>query len=124
MSVPSSKTMTTELSPGTESERIVAMPWTPLRRSASRGAVISCSTPSADSPSASVCTSTYGGLTSGSTSTGALRRPTTPAPTITAAVTRASHLNWMRTRTIDSTALTTPKAPVAQCRLPAAGHRS
>ena len=53
-------------------------PRTPLSRSASSGTVISCSTSSADSPSASVWISAYGGVNSGRTSTGASRSCATP----------------------------------------------
>ncbi len=59
--------------PGSDFERITSTPSTPFRRSASAGIVMSCSTSSAESPSASVWISTYGGVNSGSTSTGALR---------------------------------------------------
>ncbi len=53
-SVSGSNTSTTEDSPGTDSERMTSTPATPLSRSASRGTVMSCSTSSAESPSASV----------------------------------------------------------------------
>jgi hypothetical protein len=56
MSVPRSKNIVIDDSPGTESERMVSTPLTPLSRSCSSGTVISCSTSAADSPSASVWT--------------------------------------------------------------------
>ena len=58
MSVPGSKVMTIDERPGIDSERISSSHATPLRRSASSGTVMSCSTSSAESPSASVWTST------------------------------------------------------------------
>src|SRR5215217_2074856 len=59
--------------PGTDLDRITSAPRTPFNRSASSGTVMSCSTSSAESPSASVWISAYGGLNSGRTSTGAPR---------------------------------------------------
>src|SRR5829696_6883369 len=50
----------------------------PFSKSASSGTVIICSTSLAESPNASVWTSTYGGVNSGRTSTGALRSCTIP----------------------------------------------
>ena len=58
MSVPRSKVSTIEDRPGTESERIVSTPLTPLSRSCSSGTVSSDSTSVADRPRLSVCTST------------------------------------------------------------------
>jgi hypothetical protein len=55
--VPGSKISVIDDSPGTDSERMSFTHATPLRRSASRGTVIICSTSLAESPSASVCTS-------------------------------------------------------------------
>jgi hypothetical protein len=57
-SVPGSKIITIDESPGIESERISSRNATPLSRSASCGTVISCSTSAADRPSASVWIST------------------------------------------------------------------
>ena len=57
-SVPGSKSIMIDDRPGTDSERIVSTPSTPLSRSCSSGTVMSCSTSSADRPSASVWTST------------------------------------------------------------------
>ena len=48
----------------------MSTPSTPFNRSASSGTVMSCSTSSADRPSASVWISAYGGVNSGSTSIG------------------------------------------------------
>ena len=73
MSVPFAKTRTIDDMPGTDCERMVSTPSTPLSRSASSGTVMNCSTSWADSPSASVWISAYGGVNSGRTSTGALR---------------------------------------------------
>ena len=56
-SVPGSKVITIDERPGTESERISWRNATPLNRSCSSGTVMSCSTSSAERPSASVCTS-------------------------------------------------------------------
>src|SRR5687768_6412816 len=85
--------------PGTDSERITSTPWTPFSRSASSGTVISCSTSSAERPSASVWISAYGGLNSGRTSTGASRSctmPTTMIPTASP-TTRSRNLRLDRT---------------------------
>ena len=71
--------------PGSDFERITSTPSTPFRRSASAGIVMSCSTSSAESPSASVWISTYGGVNSGSTSTGALRARLIPTARSSAA---------------------------------------
>src|SRR5215212_2539588 len=65
-------------SPETDSERITSTPSMPLSRSASSGTVIISSTSLAESPNASVWTSTYGGVNSGRTSTGAFRSCTIP----------------------------------------------
>src|SRR3712207_8713326 len=78
MSVPGSKTMTIDESPGSDFDRMTSTPSTPLSRSASSGTVISCSTSTAESPSASVCTSAYGGMNSGRTSAGGSRSSVTP----------------------------------------------
>ena len=51
--------------PGIDWERIVLSQATPLRTSASRGTVMSCSTSAAESPRASVWTSIVGGVNSG-----------------------------------------------------------
>ena len=56
MSVPRSKSIVIDDRPGTESERIVSTPLTPLSRSCSSGTVRSCSISAADKPSASVWT--------------------------------------------------------------------
>ena len=66
--MPGWKTITIEETPGSDSDRIMSTPSTPLSRSSSRGTVISCSTSSAERPSASVWTSAYGGLNSGNAS--------------------------------------------------------
>src|SRR6266542_3822888 len=72
-SVPGWKISSIRDSPGSDWERIWSRNATPLSRSCSSGTVTSCSTSSAESPSASVWMSTSGGLNSGRTSTGALR---------------------------------------------------
>ncbi len=51
--------------PGIDSERILSSQATPLRRSASSGTVMSCSTSAAERPSASVWMSMIGGVNSG-----------------------------------------------------------
>ena len=84
-SVPGSKISVMEDSPFTDSERMPSRNATPLSSRFSIGAVISCSTSSADSPSASVCTSTYGGENSGSASVLASRDCSTPSTTSPAA---------------------------------------
>src|SRR5215217_2457812 len=78
MSVPGLNTITISESPETDSERITSTPSMPFSKSASSGTVIICSTSLAESPNASVWTSTYGGVNSGRTSTGALRSCTIP----------------------------------------------
>ena len=93
-SVPGSNVMTTDESPGSDTDSISSRKATPASRSCSSGTVISCSTSSAESPRASVWTSTIGGLNSGRTSTGVL--PAWITPTITrptaAATTRRRNL--------------------------------
>ena len=69
----------------TDSERIVSIQATPFSRSPSNGTVISCSTSAAESPSASVWIATYGGVNSGSRSTGASRSCATPTTMVPAA---------------------------------------
>src|SRR5215213_6229155 len=78
ISVPGSNTITISESPETDSERITSTPSMPFSRSASSGTVIISSTSLAESPRDSVWTSTYGGVNSGRTSTGALRSCTIP----------------------------------------------
>ena len=68
-SVPGSKTITIDDRPGPTATGSCRARPTPLSRSGSSGTVISCSTSSADRPSASVWTSTFGGVNSGSVST-------------------------------------------------------
>ena len=64
-SVPSSNVMSIAESPGMDCDSIVLSHGMPLSRSCSSGVVMSSSTSSADSPSASVCTWTAGGSNSG-----------------------------------------------------------
>ena len=66
--VPGSKIISIDDRPGIDRDRIDCIHATPLSRSCSRGTVMSCSTSAADSPRASVCTSTVVGVNSGSTS--------------------------------------------------------
>ena len=63
---------------------------TPFRSRFSIGAVISCSTSSAERPSASVCTSTYGAENSGSASVSTPRVCHTPRATNPAAIVSTS----------------------------------
>ncbi len=82
-SVPGSKVRTIDDRLWIDSDWIESSQATPLSRSASSGTVMSCSTSSAESPRASVWTSTYGGENSGTVSTGALgsrAMPRTRAP--------------------------------------------
>ena len=67
-SVPDSKVMTTEERPGNDTDSMLSRNATPLSKSCSSGMVISRSTSAADSPRASVWTSTVTGLNSGNTS--------------------------------------------------------
>ena len=93
-----SKSSTIEDSPGTDSERSTVTPFVPFSRSASSGTVTSCSTSSAERPSASVWTSTYGGVNSGRTSTGASRSCRMPTARMPAATATTSSRN----RTLDT----------------------
>ena len=88
--VPGSNVITTDDSPGRETDSISSRKGTPTRRSCSSGTVISCSTSAADRPSASVWTSTVGGWNSGSVSTLVPLTCTTPRTTTPAARTRTS----------------------------------
>src|SRR4051812_4952317 len=81
--------------PGRDWDSIVFSHGMPLSRSCSSGVVISCSTSSADSPSASVCTCTAGGSNSGYTSSGA--PPSWVNPSARTATTPASTRRRMRT---------------------------
>ncbi len=83
MSVPRLKVSTIEERPVTDCERIDCSQGTP-ESSSSRLRVMRLCTSSADSPIASVWTSTTGGANSGNTSTGALRSWAAPK-TISAA---------------------------------------
>jgi hypothetical protein len=65
------------------------------------GTVTSCSTSSADSPRASVWTSTYGGVNSGRTSTGALRSCVKPRTITPAAIPTTNRRNRRLDPTID-----------------------
>ena len=69
MSVPGSKMSFTDERPGTVFDSILSSHATPTSRFCSNGTVMSCSTSSAESPSASVWTSTVGRENSGSVST-------------------------------------------------------
>ena len=74
MSVPGSKSSTTDDRPSTDFERSCVMRACPRAR-ARAASVTSGSTSSLESPGASVCTSTRGGANSGNASNDALRRP-------------------------------------------------
>ena len=63
--MPSSKVRSMAERPGIDWDSIVSSHGMPLSRSCSSGVVMSCSTSSADRPSASVCTWTAGGSNSG-----------------------------------------------------------
>ena len=76
--VPGSKVMTTDESPGSETDSISSRNAIPTSRSCSRGTVISSSTSSAESPRASVWTSTVGRWNSGRMSVRALSNCRTP----------------------------------------------
>ncbi len=84
MSVPGWKKSTTDESPGTDVERIVLSHGVPFSNS-SRLRLINSSTSDAESPGASVCTSTYGGANSGKASTGMSRSWLMPTNIIAAA---------------------------------------
>ena len=111
MSVPGSKSRTIDDSPGTDSERRTLTPAVPLSRSASSGTVTSCSTSSADSPSASVWTSTYGGVNSGRTSTGASRSCVKPSTRTAAATATTRTRNRRLAPMIARMAALSPTAP-------------
>ncbi len=87
MSVPRLKISVIVDRPVTERDRVDWSHGTPFRRS-SRPRVMRFSTSSADSPTASVCTSTVGGANSGNTSIGI--RPTSRMPTTRMATAAAS----------------------------------
>ncbi len=77
--------MVIEDRPGTDLDWILSSHATPSSRSCSIGTVISCSTSSADRPSASIWTCTVVGPNSGSVSTSAWRSDQTPKAMITTA---------------------------------------
>src|SRR5581483_495909 len=97
-SVPGSKCMTIEDTPGMELDSMDVNQGTPLSRSDSSGTVSSCSTSEADRPSASVWTSTSVGENSGSTSTDMSRKTPTATANTTAAAINTSNLNLMLAR--------------------------
>ena len=97
--VPGSKTSSMLDSPATESEWMVSRNATPASRSCSSGTVISCSTSGAESPSASVWTSTVGGRNSGNVSRGMSRSCTIP----NAVTTMASAITIPRERRLAPT---------------------
>ena len=107
-SVPGSKIISIRDSPGTDSERIASSQATPLSRSCSRGTVMSCSTSAADSPSASVWTSTVGGVNSGSTSTGMSRSCVAPSTSRAAANTTTTPRDRRLHPTIQPTTAAAP----------------
>ena len=90
--------------PGSDSERMSSRNATPASRSCSIGTVISCSTSAADSPSASVWTSTVGGTNSGSTSTGMSRSWLMPTTSIATAAATTRSRNFRLDSTIERTA--------------------
>ncbi len=91
--VPGSKTRRIRDSPGTDCERMSSRNATPFSRSCSIGTVISCSTSAAESPRASVWTSTVGGTNSGRTSTGIWRSRDAPTTIVAAARATTSKRN-------------------------------